>query len=78
MWMTKHPCPSCGTGYGMCAQGAVHSLQCCKECSHPGRWASDPWTADDLIEMWEGQEMPEWTKQTLARLQADAPDAGVS
>jgi len=56
-WMSKHPCAACGSGYGFCAQYALHSLMCCKDCKHPSRWAEDPWTPADVIEMRERREM---------------------
>lgn len=49
-WMSKHPCVSCGTGYGFCAQFAVMSLKCCKECDHPTRWQKDAYTDADREE----------------------------
>lgn len=67
-WTKKHPCGNCDTGYGTCAQGLKLSLKCCNQCEHPTRWASDPWTATDLIEMWDGQEMPDIVKDGLQRL----------
>ncbi len=65
-WMSKHPCAVCGTGYGFCAQYALSSMKCCKGCAHPTRWADDPYTRDDLIEMWEGREMPEAVRRKVA------------
>lgn len=50
-WMKKHPCDSCGEGYGACAQGLRLSLQCCQGCAHPGRWTENPYTEAELIEM---------------------------
>jgi hypothetical protein len=67
-WMTKYPCTYCETGYGFCAEGLRHSLMCCANCDHPGRWVENPWTADEIVEMWEGREMPEGVKQGLAHL----------
>lgn len=67
-WMFKHPCISCGEGYGFCAQWLTRSMKCCTGCDHPGRWTDTPWTADEVVEMWEGKEMPEDVKQSLARL----------
>lgn len=67
-WMSKHTCTSCGAGYGICAQGAIHSLMCCAACEHPDRWTADPWTVEDLVEMWAGQEMPEWVKRKVAEM----------
>lgn len=76
-WMSKHPCKGCGTGYGFCSQGAIHSLRCCKDCEHPTRWAGNPWTSADVLEMWEGQEMPQMVKDGLRRIldQEAATDA---
>lgn len=51
LWMAKHPCAECGTGYGQCAQGLVFSLKCCASCDHPTRWQPEPWTPADLDEM---------------------------
>lgn len=65
-WMLKHPCESCGRGYGLCAQGLQHSLMCCKTCSHPTRWQPGPWTVDEIKEMWEGLDMPENVQRYLA------------
>jgi len=50
-WMAKHPCVGCGAGYGQCAQGLVHSMMCCSDCEHPGRWVNEPYTAEDIAEM---------------------------
>ena len=69
-WMSKHPCTACGTGYGFCAQYALSSLKCCKDCEHPSRWAGNPWTSAEVVEMWEGKEMPEMVKDGLRRLLA--------
>lgn len=67
-WMLKHPCTECGTGYGMCAQGLLVNLMCCKGCSHPDRWKPDAYTKEDYIEMWDGKEMPESTKRHLEKM----------
>lgn len=53
LWMNKHPCTGCGTGYGECAQGLVISIMCCKDCEHPTRWQSDPpYTPEELAQPW--------------------------
>ena len=69
-WMSKHPCTACGTGYGICGEGALHSLMCCKDCQHPTRWADNPWTSADVLEMWEGKEMPQMVKDGLQQILA--------
>ena len=67
--MHKYPCAACDTGYGFCAEGLRHSLMCCSDCNHPEyKLTLDPWTADELVEMWEGREMPEHVRQGLERL----------
>lgn len=60
-WMLKHPCEACGSGYGICSQFLATNHMCCAGCSHPGRWAENPYTAADYREMWAGREadMPE-------------------
>lgn len=50
-WMSKHPCVSCETGYGFCAQFALMSLKCCKGCEHPTRWQKDAYSEEDRREM---------------------------
>lgn len=47
-YMYKHPCESCQTGYGFCAQGFAVGSKCCEACSHPTRWEPNPWSAEDL------------------------------
>lgn len=69
-WMSKHPCTGCGTGHGFCAEGLRHSLMCCKDCDHPTRWSSYPWTSEEVIEMWKGLEMPKMIKDGLQRILA--------
>ncbi len=69
-WMSKHPCTGCGRGYGFCGQGWIHSLMCCKDCDHPSRQLDNPWTSADVIEMWEGKEMPGMVKDGLAQILA--------
>jgi hypothetical protein len=78
-WMLKHPCVSCGQGYGLCSQTWTMSLQCCKDCSHPTRSQPDPWTADDLEEMWAGRDdVPPQVVESIARLRSapahESPD----
>jgi hypothetical protein len=69
-WMAKYPCPSCGAGYGQCRSFAASGLMCCKECSHPDYKAAqpDPWTAEELVEMWKGRDMPEYIAKEVAKL----------
>jgi len=50
-WRRKHPCAKCGAGYGECLSGLKSNLKCCQECSHPGRWKPNPYTAEDYEEM---------------------------
>ena len=69
-WMSKHPCTGCGTGYGICGEGAIHSFMCCPACDHPSRWAENPWTSADVLEMWEGKEMPKMVKDGLKQILA--------
>lgn len=71
-WMAKYPCPNCGAGYGQCHEGALVNLQCCNDCQHPGYRASqpNPWTADELDEMWAGREMPEYIEREVRKLRA--------
>ena len=64
-WRYKHPCTSCGEGYGFCVQFLILSKKCCTDCNHPGRWTKKPWTIGEVVEMWEGKEMPEYVKRTL-------------
>ena len=66
-WMRKHPCTGCGTGYGICREGALSGLMCCKDCDHPSHRDSDPWTSAEVVEMWEGKEMPKMVKDALQR-----------
>ncbi len=52
-WFSRYACEGCGAGYIQCAQGLVMSLMCCKDCSHPGRWSTNPpYTDDEIAEMW--------------------------
>jgi hypothetical protein len=53
LYYSKHPCETCKTGYGFCAQGMQFSLRCCEGCKHPTRWTPDAWDKDDLAEMEE-------------------------
>ena len=71
-WMAKYPCQSCGAGYGQCREGALANLQCCKDCAHPEYAAAqpEPWTADELEEMWAGREMPEYVARSVRKLRA--------
>lgn len=50
-YLDKHPCVSCQTGYGECAQGATMSLMCCIGCCHPTMREPNPWSAEDIAEM---------------------------
>lgn len=50
-WRLKHPCTGCEAGYGICVQGLMDGLQCCKVCDHPGRWGKNPYTKEDKAEM---------------------------
>jgi hypothetical protein len=54
-WRAKHECVQCGKGYGECIQGWTGSLMCCNGCEHPSRWATNPYTAEELAEMREGR-----------------------
>jgi hypothetical protein len=67
-WMKKHPCLNCGEGYGICSQGAIHSLMCCDFCSHPSRWEPNPWTSAEYIAMWNGKEMPPMVQGSLRQI----------
>lgn len=55
----------------MCSQWLSRGKMCCKECNHPGRWAKDPWTADDMREMWDGHEIPTYITKEIRRLERD-------
>lgn len=48
-YLDKHPCPSCGAGYGACIEGWSLNLKCCADCSHPGRLVEEPYTAAELV-----------------------------
>lgn len=65
-WHDKHPCKKCGVGYGDCSRSGVR--MCCMYCGHPTRWQPNPWTSQDLREMWAGEEMPEFAREALAKL----------
>jgi hypothetical protein len=56
-WMAKYPCESCGTGRGACSGLWRANLQCCPTCKHEPL-PLDPWTFEELTEMWEGKEKP--------------------
>jgi hypothetical protein len=43
---------------------------CCKVCDHPSRQLDNPWTSADVVEMWEGKEMPKMVKDGLAQILA--------
>jgi hypothetical protein len=43
---------------------------CCKDCDHPTKRVESPWTSAEVVEMWEGQEMPQMVKDGLQRLLA--------
>lgn len=69
-WRAKHPCTSCQSGYGQCAQGLALNLKCCKDCNHPTRWSDIlPYTKEDVIEMWKGRDMPDHVKKSIDVMQ---------
>lgn len=73
-WYAKHPCVVCGAGYGECVQEPGY--KCCKGCEHPSRWIDEPWTVEEVEEMWEGRERPPHVVAWLAERQAAAPSSG--
>lgn len=66
-WMAKYPCKSCGTGRGNCAEGLSLGLQCCATCEHEPLPA-DPWTLEELTEMWDGKVKPPHVVAAMDRL----------
>lgn len=65
-YVGKHPCEGCGAGYVECAQWHEFDAMCCGNCGHPTRWVEDPYTVDEVVEMWEGREKPPHVERWLA------------
>jgi len=43
---------------------------CCKDCDHPTKKVENPYTSAEVVEMWEGQEMPQMVKDGLQQIRA--------
>jgi hypothetical protein len=69
VWMSKHPCVTCGKGYGYCAQFLKFNKMCCAGCKHPTRWKPNPYTDEEILEMWIGHEdIPPYVEEIRQRL----------
>lgn len=54
----KHACVGCDTGYLFCVQGLASGLKCCKSCDHPTRWEFEPYTPEEIEDLWARYRKP--------------------